>query len=290
MPNHGNDRSRERDDGDRMRAERSGYGGGPGYGGRQERGGSSRERGDDDRTRGSQRMYGEGQSGSGSYGGGVYGGGGYGGGRSGRERGEGNYGGYSGGRGNVGGYGMERDDSQRGDSRGDMYNERGWGGDRDRDGMGMGGGMYADRDEGRERGAYERGQIDRGGWDRDPQRDQQREPQRSFRGHGPSGYQRSDQRIHEDVCDCITEDHVVDGRSIEVEVHDGTVSLSGTVPDRGMKFRAEELAEKVSGVKDVENHLRVLKGEQGQMAQGQPGQRGAQETEPQRSKKPGASA
>lgn len=77
------------------------------------------------------------------------------------------------------------------------------------------------------------------------------------RGVGPKGYKRSDARIHEDVCDCLTEDAWLDASGIEVGVRDGEVSLSGTIPSRQDKRRAEDLADRVSGVRDIRNNLRV---------------------------------
>lgn len=83
-----------------------------------------------------------------------------------------------------------------------------------------------------------------------------------FRGKGPSGYSRSDERVREDVCDRLTDDDDVDATSIEVAVKNGEVILTGTVPDKRSKRRAEDCAEQVSGVKDVQNQLRVRAGDE----------------------------
>lgn len=77
------------------------------------------------------------------------------------------------------------------------------------------------------------------------------------RGRGPKGYQRSDERIREDVCECLTHDPQVDASNLEVSVKNCEVTLSGTVNSREDKRRAADLAEYVSGVKDVHNNLRV---------------------------------
>lgn len=79
----------------------------------------------------------------------------------------------------------------------------------------------------------------------------------AFYGRGPSGYKRSDERIREDVCDRLTDDPHVDASAIQVTVESGVVTLQGQVPERQMKHRAEDCAEHISGVKDVENRLRV---------------------------------
>jgi len=78
-----------------------------------------------------------------------------------------------------------------------------------------------------------------------------------FAGLGPKGYRRSDERIHEDVCEMLTHDPHVDASEIEIAVSDGTVTLSGNVEDRNQKRRAEEAIENVSGVRDVHNNVRV---------------------------------
>lgn len=82
----------------------------------------------------------------------------------------------------------------------------------------------------------------------------------SFTGRGPRGYQRSDDRIREDVCDRLAEDPWIDAGDIEVSVRSGEVTLSGSVRDRSDKHRAEDMIENVSGVRDVHNQLRVGSG------------------------------
>jgi hypothetical protein len=79
-------------------------------------------------------------------------------------------------------------------------------------------------------------------------------------GKGPRGYQRSDERIFEEVCDRLTDDPRVDATDVEVRVENGEVTLAGTVRSRQEKHRAEDLVERLSGVRDVHNHLRVSHG------------------------------
>ena len=76
-------------------------------------------------------------------------------------------------------------------------------------------------------------------------------------GKGPKGYRRSDERIKEDVCDALMRDHHVDASEIDVLVENGIVTLRGTVEERSAKRLAEDCIEKVDGVKDVHNELRV---------------------------------
>lgn len=78
-----------------------------------------------------------------------------------------------------------------------------------------------------------------------------------YRGVGPRGYRRDDTRIHDDVCDALADDDSLDAGDISVEVREGVVRLSGSVPHRMMKRLAEDLAEGCGGVRDVENALRV---------------------------------
>lgn len=78
-----------------------------------------------------------------------------------------------------------------------------------------------------------------------------------YRGVGPKGYVRSDERIRELVCEELMDDPWVDASGIEVVVKDGEVTLSGTVNDRDAKRWAEEAAGHVGGTKHVQNNLRV---------------------------------
>ena len=77
------------------------------------------------------------------------------------------------------------------------------------------------------------------------------------RGKGPRDYRRSDERIREDVSDRLTDDHDVDASEITVNVQGGEVTLTGTVTSRDQKRRAEDLAERIGGVTEVINNLRV---------------------------------
>ena len=78
-----------------------------------------------------------------------------------------------------------------------------------------------------------------------------------FRGVGPKGYRRPDESIREDVSERLTDAHDVDASTIECDVRNGEVRLSGTVRDRDVKYRVEEIAASVSGVTHVQNDLRL---------------------------------
>jgi hypothetical protein len=77
------------------------------------------------------------------------------------------------------------------------------------------------------------------------------------RGRGPKGYRRSDERVREDVSDRLMDDPFLDASDLEILVQDCEVTLTGTVATRDDKRRAERLAEDVSGVRHVQNNLRV---------------------------------
>lgn len=83
------------------------------------------------------------------------------------------------------------------------------------------------------------------------------EESQGFRGKGPKGYKRSDERIREEVCEALSADPRIDATEIEVEVSEGIVTLSGTVEERRAKRFAEDVVEACSGVKDVKNDIRI---------------------------------
>jgi osmotically-inducible protein OsmY len=77
------------------------------------------------------------------------------------------------------------------------------------------------------------------------------------RGKGPKDYQRSEDRIREDVCDRLSDDDYVDASNIQVQIQSNEVILTGSVGSREEKRRAEDVVESISGVRNVENRLRV---------------------------------
>jgi osmotically-inducible protein OsmY len=81
-----------------------------------------------------------------------------------------------------------------------------------------------------------------------------------FYGRGPKGYQRSDERIREDVSEELFRSPEIDASEIEIQAQNGEVTLTGKVEDRHQKRLAEDIAEQVSGVRDVHNQLKVDKG------------------------------
>ncbi|MCU1234759.1 MAG: transport-associated protein [Candidatus Solibacter sp.] len=100
-------------------------------------------------------------------------------------------------------------------------------------------------------------------WQNQPNQQWQNQ-QGQHTGKGPKGYSRSDDRIREDVCECLTRHGHVDATEIEVRVKDGEVTLTGMVNRREEKRIAEDAVENVPGVRDVHNQLRTQAQGQGQ--------------------------
>ncbi len=88
-----------------------------------------------------------------------------------------------------------------------------------------------------------------------------------YSGKGPRGFTRSDDRIKEDLCERLTDHPDLDATDIEIKVHNGEVVLTGTVNERWSKRMAEDLAESVTGVKQVQNQIRFLEGSEQQGSQ-----------------------
>lgn len=86
---------------------------------------------------------------------------------------------------------------------------------------------------------------------------------RDYRGVGPADYTRSDERIREDLNERLTEAHDLDASGLSVKVEDGVATLSGRVPQRWMKHRAEDLADGCTGVTDIRNRIIVGDGTTG---------------------------
>jgi len=108
----------------------------------------------------------------------------------------------------------------------------------------------------RERDWWDRATDEVSSWFGDEDAERRRRMDR-HRGRGPKNYTRSDERIREDVSDQLTDDPLIDASDIDVSVSNQEVTLSGTVASRNERRLAEEVAEQASGVKYVQNNLRV---------------------------------
>jgi BON domain len=74
---------------------------------------------------------------------------------------------------------------------------------------------------------------------------------------GPKGYQRSDERLREDISERLMDASYIDSSDVTVAVSGAKVVLEGTVPERRMKHAIEDLADACPGVLDIENRIRV---------------------------------
>lgn len=81
--------------------------------------------------------------------------------------------------------------------------------------------------------------------------------QQTYTGRGPRGYTRGDERIREDICERLTDDPRIDASDIEVQVEKAEVTLAGSVRTREEKHFTEHLVERITGVREVNNTLKV---------------------------------
>ena len=79
----------------------------------------------------------------------------------------------------------------------------------------------------------------------------------NYSGRGPRGYRRGDERIREDVCERLTEDPRIDASDVEIQVSNGEVTLAGSVRTRDEKHFTEDVVERIVGVREVNNNLKV---------------------------------
>lgn len=157
--------------------------------------------------------------------------------------------GYASSRGNWGGgYGSYGGTGSYGSAGMSGYGSSGYGS--------QGRGGMSGRSSPDQRGFWDRASDEVSSWFGDEQAQRRREHD-EHRGRGPRGYTRSDERIREDVNDRFTDDGWLDASDITVQVSNAEVTLTGQVSSREDKRRAEDIAEAVSGVKNVQNNLRV---------------------------------
>jgi len=116
----------------------------------------------------------------------------------------------------------------------------------------------------------EKNQGNRDWWDRatdevaswfgDDGAERRREDDKRFgphRGKRTNGFSRFDECSQEDVNDRLSDYSFIDASEIDVTVEGAEVVLTGTVDNKEEKRRAEDIAERISGVKNVENRLKV---------------------------------
>ena len=96
-----------------------------------------------------------------------------------------------------------------------------------------------------------------GRWGYEGSQDTMRRNEGQYVGRGPRGYKRSDDRIEEDINERLTQHGTIDATDIEVSVQNAEVTLRGTVDSRQAKRLAEDIADAVSGVKEVVNQIKI---------------------------------
>jgi osmotically-inducible protein OsmY len=113
------------------------------------------------------------------------------------------------------------------------------------------GGQYGSNYSG---GHYGQGRFAQGGSFAGTQPNQQ---SRGFQGVGPKGYTRSDERLKEEISERLSDDPQIDASDVSIECSNGKITLSGQVDERWMKHHIENLVDRSSGVKDIDNRLTV---------------------------------
>ncbi|WP_168210968.1 BON domain-containing protein [Persicimonas caeni] len=79
-----------------------------------------------------------------------------------------------------------------------------------------------------------------------------------FIGRGPKDYERSPERIREDICERLTFSPYVDASETKIQVlENGLVHLTGRVDSRRTKRIVEDICDTVYGVRDVKNELEI---------------------------------
>lgn len=88
-----------------------------------------------------------------------------------------------------------------------------------------------------------------------------------FSGKGPKGYSRTDEQLKEEICRKLYEHPEIDASDVTVEVKGGELMLTGTIDSRHARDLIEDEADRVMGIKEVNNQIRI-KREAGMQGQG----------------------
>jgi osmotically-inducible protein OsmY len=78
-------------------------------------------------------------------------------------------------------------------------------------------------------------------------------------GRGPQFQRRSDDKIYEEIWELLSNNPDLDATEIELHVESGEVTLTGKVDSRDAKWLSEDLVSSVTGVREVNNHLKVAR-------------------------------
>ncbi|SDC91427.1 BON domain-containing protein [Cupriavidus sp. YR651] len=78
---------------------------------------------------------------------------------------------------------------------------------------------------------------------------------------GPRGFTRTDERIRDQICEQLAFGTGIDVSDVSVDVDKGKVTLAGSVRLRSQKYDIEDIADNTFGVTEVENNIRVQRGD-----------------------------
>jgi osmotically-inducible protein OsmY len=88
---------------------------------------------------------------------------------------------------------------------------------------------------------------------------ERRKPGGSHTGQGPRFHRRSDDKIHEEIWELLSNSADLDASEIELHVESGEVTLTGRVDSRDARWLTEDLVNSVAGVREVNNRLKVAR-------------------------------
>jgi osmotically-inducible protein OsmY len=78
-------------------------------------------------------------------------------------------------------------------------------------------------------------------------------------GQGAQFHRRSDDKIYEEIWELLTNNADLDASEVDLHVEGGEVTLTGTVDSRDAKWLTEDLVNSVTGVREVNNRLKVTR-------------------------------
>jgi osmotically-inducible protein OsmY len=96
-------------------------------------------------------------------------------------------------------------------------------------------------------------------WDASWNAPDRRKPGGSHTGPGPHLQRRSDDKIREEILELLTNNADLDASEVELHVEGGEVTLTGSVDSRDAKWLTEDLVNSVTGVREVNNRLKVAR-------------------------------
>lgn len=88
---------------------------------------------------------------------------------------------------------------------------------------------------------------------------ERRKPGGSHAGQKPQFSRRSDDKIREEIWELLTNSADLDASGVELHVEGGEVTLTGTVDSRDARWLAEDLVSSISGVREINNRLKVAR-------------------------------